>query len=69
MVGAAQQVEQGLVVILACSLQGCKAPVQLCLKTLRVKAFFKHGVTRQLVYHAGVFEQVARRPACRAQHV
>jgi hypothetical protein len=58
MVGAAQQVEQGFVVVLA---RGCsgRRSASSCSKSAATKRS-EHGVAGQLVDHAGVLLQVAR---------
>ena len=67
MVGAAQQVEQGFLVVLAGRLQ-CVAPLhQFLLELGRDKALGQHGVAGQLVDYAGVLQQVASGPSRRAQ--
>ncbi|KAF5288817.1 hypothetical protein FQR65_LT20891 [Abscondita terminalis] len=68
-VGAAQQVEQGFVVVLARGLQGGQAQREFVLEVHGREAFAQHGVVGQLVDHARVLLQVACRPARRTQQV
>ena len=66
MVGAAQQIQQGLVVVLAGARQRrCGAARVRCSNSAGDEALGQHGVARQFVDHAGVLQQVARRPAWR----
>ncbi|MPM86620.1 hypothetical protein SDC9_133710 [bioreactor metagenome] len=67
MVGAAQQIEQGFVVVLARGLQGGQAHGQLVLEVCCDKALLEDGIAGQLIDHPGVLLQVACRPACCSQ--
>ena len=69
MVGAAQQVQQGFVVVLARGLQRGQAQAQLALEVGGDEALAQHGIARQFVDHAGVLLQIAGGPARRAQQV
>jgi hypothetical protein len=69
MVGAAQQVQQGFVVVLAGGLQRGQAQGQLALEVGHHKALGQQRVAGQLVDHAGVLQQVACGPFGGAQQV
>ena len=62
-VGAAQQVEQGFVVVFAAAGQRGAPVIEFQLEVAGRKAFIQHVGTGQFVNHAGVQQQVARRPA------
>ena len=68
-VGAAQQVEQGFLVVFSACGQGLAARFQFGLELLRVEAFFVELLAGQLVDHAGMFEQVARGPFGGTEHM
>ena len=65
--GAAQQVEQGFVVVLAGAGQRLAAMLKFLLELGRGKALVEHVGVGQLVDHARMQQQVARRPARRTQ--
>ena len=67
MLGAAQQVQQGLVVVFAGGLQRFEPLRQFALKVGHHKALGHQRVAHQLVDHAGVLQQVAGGPFGGAQ--
>ncbi|MPM43079.1 hypothetical protein SDC9_89752 [bioreactor metagenome] len=69
MVGAAQQVEQVLVVVLAGGTQGGQAQLQFVFEVGRHETLGHERVARQLVDHAGVLQHVAGGPLGSAQQV
>ena len=69
MVGTAQQIEQGFIVIFACGLQRSQAQGQFMLEVGGDKTLSENGVAGQLIHHAGVQLQIACGPAGRTQKV
>ena len=69
MVGAAQQVQQGFVVVFARGLERGQAQRQLALEVGGNEAVVEDGIAGELVDHTGVLQQIARGPARRAQQV
>ena len=68
-VGTAQQVEQGFVVVLAGDPHGLEAALQLGLEICGHKSLGQHRVVGQLVDHTGVLHQVTRWPFGRTHDV
>ena len=66
-VGAAQQVEQFLLVVFTGRLQGGQPRRKLLLELRGVETLEQHLGAGELVDHAGVLEQIARRPARRPE--
>ena len=67
MVGTSQQVQAGFLVVFTGDLQGTQAQLQFTGEGGGVKALLQHVVAGQLVNHAGMQQQIARRPLRRAQ--